>query len=128
MAEIVAKLDEMATIDRIIEKEALCSLSEPGKGEHPDFSMFKAETERLLIAFWNAPNRFLSQEDIREEVILDEEASERAVRQVIVRARKAIREMNFCYEIKNLREKGYRLVNREMLQCLCSKFSKAREG
>jgi len=82
-----------------------------------DFSMFKDTTRRLLVELWDAPGKMLSQEHIKEYVIFDEDASDRAVRLVIDRARK---EMKCCpdfhYEINNVRGKGYQLISREVFQ------------
>jgi DNA-binding response OmpR family regulator len=75
--------------------------------ENPDFSIFKDVTRRLLIELWEAPERFLSKEDIREDVIGDVEASDGAVWSVILRARKAIEGSGMG--IENIRGKGYRL-------------------
>jgi DNA-binding winged helix-turn-helix (wHTH) protein len=72
-----------------------------------DFSMFRDTTSRLLTAFWNAPDKMLSHEDIRQDVLFDPEASDCNVRRVINRARKALQEKNFGYEIRNIKGKGY---------------------
>jgi len=74
----------------------------------PDFSIFKDTTCRLLEAMWEAPDRMMSQEDIREYVIFDEYASENAVKQVIKKAKKEIGEYEI--EIKNIWGKGYKLI------------------
>ena len=126
MAEIVAKLNEVANIDRVIEREALRSMR-TGEDTCPDFSTFKDETERLLMAFWEAPNKTLSQEDIRQDVILDDDASDGAVRHVINRARKALREANSLYNIMNVRGKGYSLTNREVFQNVIKKRNMRKE-
>ena len=74
----------------------------------PDFSIFKETTCRLLEAMWAAPDKMLSQHDIREDVIFDEEASENAVKQVIKKAKKEIK--GYAINIKNIYGKGYQLV------------------
>ena len=112
VAEIVAKQNEVATIDRMIEKAALCSARAEEESGQPDFSMFKVETSRLLTAFWHAPEKLLFREDIRQKVILDKKASDGAIRQVINRAKKALQSENFLYDIKNIRGKGYKLVSK----------------
>jgi DNA-binding winged helix-turn-helix (wHTH) protein len=112
VAEIAAKQNEVATIDRMIENAALCSARAVEENGQPDFSMFKEETLRLLTAFWHAPEKLLFREDIRQNVILDNKASDGAIRQAIDRAKKALQEVNFPYDIKNIRGKGYKLVNR----------------
>jgi DNA-binding response OmpR family regulator len=76
--------------------------------EMPDFSIFKDTTCRLLEAMWDAPDRMMSQEDIREYVILDEYASDKAVKHVIARARQEVEDYEI--EIKNIHGKGYQLI------------------
>ena len=127
VAEIVDKQNEVAAIDRIIEEEALCSARAKEESGRPDFSMFKEETERLLITFWSVPNRFLSQEDIQEDVILDEEASGGAIRQVIDRAKKAMQKVDFPYDIKNIRGKGYKLVSKRVERSVTKHSSKQQK-
>jgi len=83
--------------------------------ENVDFSKFKDTTRRLLVEFWDAPNRMLSHEDIREDVMLDKDADDRALRQVICKARKEMAAKNFAYDIENIRGTGYRLIRRETL-------------
>ena len=78
------------------------------EAEMPDFSIFKDTTCRLLTAMWEAPEKTLSQEDIREDVIFDEEASDNAVKQVIKKAKKELEDYNI--EIKNIWGKGYQLI------------------
>ena len=112
VAEIIAKQNEVATIDRMIEEMVLCSVRAEEESGLPDFSMFKEETSRLLTAFWHAPEKLLFREDIRQKVIFDNKASDGAVRQVIDRAKKALQEVNFPYDIKNIRGKGYKLIRK----------------
>jgi len=102
VAEIVAKQNEVATIDRMIENVALCSAKAEEESGQPDFSMFKEETSRLLTAFWHAPEKLLCREDIRQKVIFDNKASDGAIRQVIDRAKKALQRMYSPYDIKNI--------------------------
>jgi len=80
-----------------------------------DFSLFRDTTCRLLTEFWHAPDKILFHEDIREDVMFDPEAPDRNVRRAINRARKALRENNFGYEIRNIKGKGYHLVRSETL-------------
>jgi len=75
-----------------------------------DFSMFKETTRRLLIELWDAPEKMISHQDIREDVIFDEEASDQAVKNVIVRARYELAEAKAKFDIKNVFGKGYQLV------------------
>jgi len=76
----------------------------------PDFSRLKDTTSRLLTEFWNAPNRTLSHEDIRQDVIFDEEANDKTIWQVISRARKELSDTRYPYAIKSIDGKGYQLV------------------
>jgi len=95
-----------------LEKEEYEILTETERTDEeepmPDFSIFKDTTCRLLTALWEAPDRILSQEDIREYVILDEYASEKAVKNVIARARQEVEDYEI--EIKNIHGKGYQLI------------------
>ena len=75
--------------------------------EIPDFSVYSDTTRRLLVNLWDAPKRMLSHEDIREYVILDEYASNKAIERVVAKAREAIAQNHFPYEIKNVWGKGY---------------------
>jgi DNA-binding winged helix-turn-helix (wHTH) protein len=86
--------------------------------------VFKDETRRLLIEFLKVPDRILSHEDIRQDVMFlrddEDNVDESGVteRQIIDRARKALKEQNSRYDIKNLRKRGYKLIDRETLQTL----------
>ena len=113
--------DKIAVIDRKIEAEALRKEQDNTKMneevKQPDFSMFKDTTKRLLTELWSATGNMVSQEDIRQNVIIDAQASDVAVRLVVTRAREEIRnQRNFHYEIKNIKKKGYQLVKREEFQ------------
>jgi DNA-binding response OmpR family regulator len=101
-------------IIEMIETNVLRSEIMGMEGEPIGFSMFKEETRRLLMELWISPNKMLSQEDIRQDVIFDDEASDGAVRHVISRARQALKSANLPYNIENIRGKGYRLSNREV--------------
>ena len=74
----------------------------------PDFSIFKPTTCRLLTVMYEAPDRMLYRDDIRQEVMEDEYASEKAVWNVVDRAREEIAEYNI--EIKTIHGKGYQLI------------------
>jgi len=79
-----------------------------------DVSQFKDTTNRLLTEFLNAPDKILSKEDIRQDVILDEYASENAVMSAVKRARKEMQACRDChYEIRNMKRRGYKLVRKE---------------
>ena len=77
--------------------------------EIPDFSGFKETTRRLLVNLWDATDKMLSHEDIRQDVILDEYASTKAIERMIAKAREEIAQNGFPYAIKNVWGKGYRL-------------------
>jgi len=64
-------------------------------------------TFRLVRQFWEASNRFLSKEDIRQDVVEDDDASETVLRVLISNARKELRKAGFPYEIVTDRGKGY---------------------
>ena len=123
--EIAARLREVhAERRRIIKKlgklddretDLLTQLQDRGSGNGeqyslPDFSMFKDTTRRLLTEFWVAPDRMLSHEDIRQDVIGDDLANDCTVWQVICRANAELVKKKFPFEIKNVKKKGYRLV------------------
>jgi len=82
-----------------------------------DFSMFKDTTSRLLTEFLCAPYYTLSHEDIRLDVIRNEEASDSAVRSVIKRARNEMKNCPEChYENKTNSKTGYKLERRKTCQ------------
>jgi DNA-binding winged helix-turn-helix (wHTH) protein len=125
--EIVARLWEIHTERRKIlkkmeklndnETDLLTQLQEQGDVksiEQPDFSVFKDTTSRLLTELWNAPTRMLSHEDIRQDVIFDDEANDSAIRQVISRAKTELNKMKYPFEIKNVKKKGYTLVDKNV--------------
>jgi DNA-binding winged helix-turn-helix (wHTH) protein len=97
------------------EREAILTGEVRTDQEQTDFSMFKDTTRRLLTNLWDAPDKMLSHEDIREDVMFDPEAPDRNIRRTINRARKALREKNSRYAIKNIKGKGYQLIRGETL-------------
>jgi hypothetical protein len=101
-AELMMQLQEQSGINAVV---------------IPDFSMFKDTTRRLLIEFWIAPNRMLSHEDIRQDVMFDNEAKISAIWQVISRANAELSKMKFCFEIKNMKKRGYQLVDKILTKC-----------
>ena len=112
--DILHELQEMAHRQMVLWAE-LAEIREAEKREQErtddvDFSMFKETTARLLTEFWNAPDKMLSQEDIRQDVILDEEASDAAVKMVVKRARAEMKAKRFRYVIKSVFNKGYQVV------------------
>lgn len=74
-----------------------------------DSEHFRPSTFRLLQGLWFAPDHTLSKEDICQDVIGDEFASEIAIRHVINKARQELAMVEFPYEIETLRRKGYSL-------------------
>ena len=67
---------------------------------------------RFVQQFWTVPDRFLSKEDIRQDVMLDDEASESALRGLIARSRKELKVGYFPFEILTERARGYRLATK----------------
>ena len=80
-----------------------------------DSEHFRPSTFRFLQQLWLATDNTLSKEDVRQDVIGDEYASDLAVRHVINKARKELENVGFPYEIETLRGKGYKLKHREQL-------------
>jgi len=72
--------------------------------------VFSPSTYTLLKQFFDAPNMMLSKEDVRQDVMGDDEAKEGSVRQCILAARKELRRNEFPYRIETITRKGYRLV------------------
>ena len=64
----------------------------------------------LLKQFFDAPGMTLSKEDVRQDVLGDDDAREGTVRQCILAARKELRRKEFPYRIETITRKGYRLV------------------
>ena len=72
--------------------------------------VFSSCTYILLKQFFDAPNMVLSKEDVRQDVLGDDEAREGSLRQCILSARKELRRNEFPYRIETITRKGYRLV------------------
>jgi DNA-binding winged helix-turn-helix (wHTH) protein len=72
--------------------------------------VFRPSTYNLLRQFFDAPNMILSKEDVRQDVLNDDEASEGSIRQCILEARKELRRHGFPYRIETIVRKGYRLI------------------
>jgi len=109
---------ELATLDQKIEAEAMRPQTERSEytESEPKLNLlvFKDKTLLLLTRLWNAPNRMLSNDDIREYVIFEGGATDNAVRLVINRAKEEMKAYPDCrYEIINKRNKGYLLVCKE---------------
>ena len=80
------------------------------EAESPNFSRFSDTSRRLLTEMWDAPNRTISHQDVREDVIGDIDASLSAIWSVIFRAKKELEGSGMT--IKNVRGNGYMLVLR----------------
>jgi len=72
--------------------------------------VFCPSTYTLLKQFFAAPNMMLSKEDVRQDVLGDDDAREGSVRQCVLAARKELRRTGFPYRIETITRKGYRLV------------------
>ena len=72
--------------------------------------VFSPCTYLLLKQFFGASNMTLSKEDVRQDVLEDDDAREGSVRQCILAARKELCRSRFPYRIETITRKGYRLV------------------
>ena len=72
--------------------------------------IFSPCTYTLLKQFLDAPDMVLSKEDVRQDVLGDDDAREGSVRQCILAARKELLRTRFPYRIETITRKGYRLV------------------
>ena len=113
------RLDE--TIIHLMAVETGIRIAEPVKfyGDHiiawkDRQQVFSPSTYTLLRQFFAAPNMMLSKEDVRQDVLHDEEAREGTLRQCILEARKEIRKHSFPYRIETIVRKGYRLVESDV--------------
>jgi DNA-binding winged helix-turn-helix (wHTH) protein len=126
LAERQALHARLAALDQ--EEREILTGTVRSEDESPDFSMFKDTTNRLLTEFMNAPDKMLSQEDIRQDVILDDEASENAVWSVIKRAKQELSRCHEChYGIKSIPKKGYQLVISRKLSNTVKNIKKPRK-
>jgi DNA-binding response OmpR family regulator len=78
-----------------------------------DSEHFSPATFELLRQMWFVPNRFLSKEDIRQDVIGDDESTDNAIWVRMKTARQELDSVGFPYEIETLRGKGYRLTAKQ---------------
>ena len=78
--------------------------------------VFCPGTYNLLQQFFAAPNMTLSKEDIRQDVLHDDDAKEGSIRQCISEARKELERSGFPYRIETITRKGYRLIRSDMCQ------------
>jgi len=109
---ILDQLEATALEMTVLCKELRETQEAKSTGDMPqaDFSMFKDTTQRLLTELWNAPGNTLSHNEIRLDVMFNEDASDSAVRNVITRVRKEMRDCLDCqHEIKTIPKRGYRL-------------------
>jgi len=74
---------------------------------------FTPSVFRLLQQLWFDPDRFLSKEDVCQDVIGDEYASDGAIRHVLCDARKETEKVGFPYVIETVWGKGYKLKEKE---------------
>ena len=73
-------------------------------------------TFRLVQQLWIAPDRFLSKEDIRQDVIEDDDARDVTLRNRTKEARGELKKGHFPYEIVTVHGKGCRLASRSQEQ------------
>lgn len=73
--------------------------------------VFSPSTYTLLQQFFEAPNKMLSKEDIRQDVLYDDDAKEGCIRQCILEARRELERAGFPYRIETITRKGYRLTH-----------------
>jgi len=66
--------------------------------------------DRLISELLAANNNFLSKEDVRQDVLFDEYASDGAIRTLIYYARKTMQKEKLRWEIQTICRKGYRLI------------------
>jgi len=76
-----------------------------------DSECFTPSTFRLVQQLWLAPDHTLSKDAVRQYVIEDKYASEKAIWTCVKRARQELESFCFPYEIETLYGKGYRFVN-----------------
>jgi DNA-binding response OmpR family regulator len=75
-----------------------------------DSEHFTPTTFELLRQMWGAASRTLSKEDIRVDVMCNEETSDDNLRAHIKNARRELESANFPYEIETIWGKGYRVI------------------
>jgi len=109
----VHRLDE-TIVELMADKKdvpVLCQFCEDGIVLwHNRQHVFSPSTYTLLQQFFDAPGMMLSKEDIRQDVLHDDDASEGSLRQAILEARKELRRTGFPYRIETIIRKGYRLI------------------
>jgi DNA-binding winged helix-turn-helix (wHTH) protein len=113
LQDFVHQLDEtIVDLMTVESKESIpCHFGEDGIVMWQDRQhVFNPSTYMLLKQFFDAPNLTLSKEDVRQDVLNDDDASEGSIRQCILEARKELRRCQFPYRIETIVRKGYRLV------------------
>jgi DNA-binding response OmpR family regulator len=75
-----------------------------------DSERFTPSTFRLVQQLYLAPDRTLSKEDVRQDVLGDEESKQGSIWTCISRVRQELKSVDFPYTILTQRGKGYRLV------------------
>ena len=113
LQEFVHQLDEtiVESISFKQEERTACRFCEDGIVVWEDRQhVFTPSTYTLLKEFFETPHRMLSKEDVRQDVLFDDDASEGSIRQCVFEARKELRRSQFPYRIETIVRKGYRLV------------------
>ena len=113
LQEFVHRLDETIVESMSFPQEEFtaCQFFEDGIIVWQDRRhVFTPSTYTLLKQFFEAPNKMLSKEDVRQDVLYDDDASEGSIRQCILEARKELRRSQFPCRIETIVRKGYRLV------------------
>ena len=113
--KIIVRLEAIALEATALLVEFRTTLETERTGSDVDLSMFKDTTRRLLEEFLRAPGKMLSHEKIRRNVMLDEYASDAAVRNLVKRARSEMSACRECpYFIKTISKRGYKLEKRTL--------------
>jgi DNA-binding winged helix-turn-helix (wHTH) protein len=74
-----------------------------------EFYQFSSPVFLLLQQFCETPKHFLSKEDIRQDVLYNEDASETSIRNLIYNARIELSKTDLPLEIRTICRKGYKL-------------------
>jgi DNA-binding winged helix-turn-helix (wHTH) protein len=80
--------------------------------------IYRADDSKYLLLkyFFIEATHFLSKEDIRQDVLFDDDASEGAIRTLIYDTRKWLKQNDIPLEIITIIRKGYRLIKRNSLK------------
>lgn len=113
LARIAARDAEYAVIFETLKIEAPAQGLAFHDGDEIDWvvgrARFSPATCRLIRELWESKTKFVSKEDVREFVQLDDESKDGSVRDCIYKARREIERHSFPYEIVTIRSKGYEL-------------------